>query len=105
MPCETPMPTCPKCHTVAAPEDKYCGQCGIDLHDHLANASSLTEHALDVTEVKYRLGLVYYKKNDIPNASKLWNEVLEIDERHSGALQMLAKVAANSDPEDEEGKS
>ncbi len=86
------MTECPQCHAQAEPEDKYCGQCGCDLNADPTLISSRTQHALDATEIKYRLGLVFFKKDNIEGAVKLWEEILAAHPEHEGARDMLEKI-------------
>ena len=96
------MPICPKCSAEATAEDNFCGQCGHELQLATRTAPTMTEHALDVTEVKYRLGLVYYKKDNIQGAVKLWNEVLSIDPNHRGAKEMMAQAKSQQQTDRED---
>ena len=92
------MPTCQKCQTVALPDDKFCGHCGYDIHAATTELSTLTEHSLDVVEVKFRLGMVYYKKDNMESAVALWKEVLELDKGHADAIRMMERVQSNQGP-------
>lgn len=96
------MSKCPQCQSIVEPEDKYCGQCGYDLHLTPHPVHSLTEHALDVTEVKYRLGIVYLKKNNLEGAIDLWKEVLALKPDHQEAGDMLKQAEAQQQAEEGE---
>lgn len=92
------MPTCQKCQTVALPDDKFCGHCGYEIHSAATDLHTLTEHSLDVVEVKFRLGMVYYKKDNLESAVALWKEVLELDENHADAILMIESVRSSREP-------
>lgn len=90
------MPICPQCHTDISRSDKFCGKCGASLEAERETATSLTQHSLKVSEVKFRLGLVYYKKNNIPSAVGMWRDVLVLDPDHKGAKEMLQQIEESS---------
>ena len=93
------MSECPQCRSTVEPEDKFCGQCGCDLHLAPHPVHSLTAHALDVIEVKYRLGIVYFKKNNLQGAIDLWKEVLALKPDHQEAGDMLKQAEAQQEAE------
>jgi tetratricopeptide (TPR) repeat protein len=86
------MPTCPNCHSAAHERDKFCGQCGAHLTPVSTPESTLTEHALNVVEVKFRLGAIYYKKKNYKAAAEMFREVLSFHPEHSDAKIMLDKI-------------
>lgn len=98
------MITCPQCHTPYEPEDKFCGHCGQNLRLGLDERTKNTQHAIDVTEVKYRLGIVYFKKGRLNDAIDLWKQVLTLDPYHRGAQDMLrqAEQQPRSDTREDE---
>lgn len=95
------MTTCPQCQKPVASDDKFCGHCGHALQRPSGPSNRRTEHAIDVVEVKYRLGMVYYKKNNLPAAIKLWREVLSINPQHQDARAMLKQVNAPEETDKE----
>jgi hypothetical protein len=96
------MSECPQCQSTVKPEDKFCGRCGYNLHLTSHVTPSLTEHALDVTEVKYRLGIVYLKKDNLQGAIDLWKEVLALNPDHQEARDMLKQAEAQQQAEEGE---
>lgn len=96
------MPTCPQCHEPCEPEDKFCGHCGQNLRPELDERTQNTQFAIDAIEVKYRLGIVYFKKGRLTNAIELWKQVLTLDPDHSGAQDMLKQAEEQSRSENRE---
>ena len=86
------IPICPQCHAVVSGSDKFCGKCGTSQQTEHKEATSLTQHSLNVSEVKFRLGVVYYKKNNLPSAASMWRDVLALDPGHQGAKEMLEQI-------------
>ena len=93
------MIICPGCNTPVPREDKFCGQCGARLQAGSSGSFSLTQHALNVTEVKFRLAGIYYKKGNIKAVIDMCRQVLEVDANHQEALKML-RQAEQDQPED-----
>jgi len=95
---------CPRCHAPSEPEDKFCGHCGQDLRLGLDEPSKNTQRAIDVTEVKYRLGIIYFKKGKVNEAIESWKQVLALDPYHRGAQDMLrqAEQQVRSDTREDE---
>ena len=48
--------------------------------------------------MKFRLGMVYYKKDNMESAVALWKEVLELDKGHADAIRMMERVQSNQGP-------
>lgn len=86
------MITCPQCQQPCEPEDKFCGHCGQNLRVGLEGRTKNTQLAIDVIEVKYRLGMVYFKKGRVNDAIELWKQVLALDPHHGGAQDMLKQA-------------
>ncbi len=61
------MPTCPRCGTPCERDDRYCGKCGQRLLSALTKGK-VTLQALSVAEVRYKLGLIYYKRGELSEA-------------------------------------
>jgi|AP95_1055475.scaffolds.fasta_scaffold130836_1 hypothetical protein len=93
------MSICPGCHTPVPCEDEFCGECGARLQAGSSGSSSLTQHALNVTEVKFRLAGIYYKKGNIKAVIDMCRQVMEVDPNHQEALKMLSQ-AEQDQPED-----
>ncbi|MFH1008387.1 MAG: tetratricopeptide repeat protein [Candidatus Latescibacterota bacterium] len=85
------MPTCPRCGTPCEPEEKYCGKCGQKLLSALSKGKE-TLQALDVSEVRYKLGLIYYRRGDLSEAIEIWKRVLE-DNPENLAVKLLVEKA------------
>jgi predicted amidophosphoribosyltransferase len=93
------MIICPGCNTPLHSEDKFCGECGARLQAGSSGSSSLTRDALNVTEVKFRLAGIYYKKGNIKAVIDMCRQVIEVDTNHQEALKMLSQ-AEQDQPED-----
>ena len=85
------MSTCPRCGTQCGPGDKYCGKCGQRLFSTIAKARA-TQEALSVAKVRYKLGLIYYKKGDLSDAIEIWQRALE-DDPENLAVKLLIEKA------------
>ena len=71
------MPQCPRCKTVCEPDDRYCNQCGIRLvGDEFVDSGARTQKSLDLVDVHYNLGLVYFKKGKYREALETWEKGL-----------------------------
>jgi len=82
------MSNCPQCGASREPEDRYCAQCGQRLLPFSATGAMNTQKALDIAEVQYKLGMVYFKKEDYLRAVEVWERVLKErpDDRELGML-------------------
>ncbi|OGG53312.1 MAG: hypothetical protein A3F84_24970 [Candidatus Handelsmanbacteria bacterium RIFCSPLOWO2_12_FULL_64_10] len=70
--------TCPACKTPTAPDDLYCSRCGRRLSASAREEPlTATQKAMSLSDVRCRLGMVYYKKGDLPRAIETWRKVLE----------------------------
>ena len=70
------MSNCPECSASHEPEDRYCPQCGHRLQPVDADDMMLTQKALDISDVQYKLGMVYFKKGDHMRAVETWKKAL-----------------------------
>lgn len=71
------MIQCPRCSALWEPEAKYCGKCGEKLISRLDGG--VTQKAVDLSDVRYKLGMVYYKKGVFSQAIAMWRKILEDD--------------------------
>jgi Tfp pilus assembly protein PilF len=70
--------TCPACGTPAHPDDLYCGRCGRRLQASVREEPlAATQKAMSLSDVRFRLGMVYYRKGDLPRAIETWRKALE----------------------------
>lgn len=83
------MSLCPECQAPTTLEDKFCGRCGTRLQPGQSDPASLTQHALNVTDVKFRLAGVYYKKGNFKAVIDMCRQVLDVDPNHQDALIMM----------------
>ena len=70
------MDHCPRCRTACEPEDRFCSQCGHRISQAEDRAPVGTQKSLDISEVQYNLGMVYFKKQDYQRAVETWEKVL-----------------------------
>jgi len=56
-------------------------------------------------EVKFKLGMVYYKKNNLSAAQNMWRDVLALDPDHREAQNMLRQIETDSAPGRDEDSS
>ncbi len=71
------MSNCPRCGASREPEDRYCAQCGQRLLPFSAVGAMNTQKTLDIADVQYKLGMVYFKKEDYLRAAEVWEKVLK----------------------------
>ena len=86
------MNICPKCKAPYEPEDRYCGQCGERLPLSDAEEKGLTQKALSLSDVRYKLGMVYYQKGQYAKAVEVWQKLLE-DHPDTPSVQSLIEQA------------
>ena len=72
------MPECPSCKTPHLVDDRYCGQCGARLvAEEFTESGARTRKSLNLVDVQYNLGLVYYKQGQYQEALETWQKALE----------------------------
>lgn len=81
------MSECPNCKAPCSAQDRYCNQCGTRLTKvELAESGARTQKAVDLVDVYYNLGMVYFKQGQYPKALEIWERTLARDP-HNGILQ------------------
>ena len=83
------MPICAECGASHHPEDRYCPRCGHRLTEADVSEAINTQESLDLFDVQYKLGLVYYRKGDYPRAVETWEKALK---RRPGHIDLAALV-------------
>ena len=74
------MPECPECQTPHAEGDRYCGQCGFRLAQlEYLESGARTQKSIDLIDVYYNFGLVYYKQEQFQKAMETWQKALKRD--------------------------
>lgn len=87
------MLTCPRCGALCEREDRYCGACGERVSDTLRDVEGrMTQKIMNLTDIRYKLGLVYYKKGDLSNAIRTWQKILDEDPDHSDVSALIRKA-------------
>jgi hypothetical protein len=88
------MAECPRCGALIEGEDIYCGRCGerLKVGDTSPTDTSLTQKSMDVVDIRYKLGMVYYKKGNIAQALELWKKVLAQHSEHTVVREMIEKA-------------
>ena len=71
------MANCSKCGASTTPEDRYCPQCGTQLAPLNPRDTATTQKSLDLSDVRFRLGMVYFRKGFYTRAAELWEKILE----------------------------
>ena len=84
------MLQCPRCDALWESKAKYCGKCGEKLVPRLD--VGVTQRAMDVTDVRSKLGMVYYKKGAFSQAIAMWRKVLEDDPDNSNVRSLIEKT-------------
>jgi predicted amidophosphoribosyltransferase len=87
------MPTCPKCQAETLPEDKYCSQCGSKLvRSFQTSGGKATQKAMKTSDIRYKLGMIYFKRKKYQEAINTWQKLLE-DESENVAVKQLIDEA------------
>jgi Tfp pilus assembly protein PilF len=90
------MPECPECSTPHQEGDRYCNQCGQRLFDADQMASGArTQKSLDLVDVHFNLGLVYFKKGQHRQALETWEKALARDPGNQLLEEHVARAKAS----------
>ena len=71
------MSTCASCEAEVADDDRYCPQCGKRIERQEADSANMTQGAMNLSDVRFKLGMVYFKKGEYARAAEAWEKVLE----------------------------
>ena len=85
------MPACPHCDTETMPEDRYCPQCGKRIVADDLDNPAMTQGAMDIGDVRFKLGMVYFKKGEHKRAVETWEKVL-LDDPDNVELKRLIQA-------------
>ena len=89
------MPECHSCQTPHAPEDDYCGQCGANLTAvEYMESGARTQKSLDLVDVYYNLGLVYFKKEQFQEALETWQKGMNRDPGNEALQERIEEAKA-----------
>lgn len=84
------MPKCPKCQTEALPEDKYCSRCGHKLARSLqTRGGKVTQKAMKADDIRYKLGIIYFKREKYQEAINIWQKLLEEESENVAVKQLI----------------
>ena len=87
------MTACPKCQAQSAPEDKYCNRCGYKLDQSFrTSGAKVTQRAMNTEDVRYKLGMVYFKRGKYREAIETWQKLL-VNESNNTAVKQLIDEA------------
>lgn len=70
------MSTCASCDAEFAPDDRYCPQCGKRIERQEVDGANMTQGAMNLSDVRFKLGMVYFKKGEYARAAEAWEKVL-----------------------------
>ncbi len=85
--------SCQRCGSEAYPEDKFCGVCGFSLANQVApNTSEGTQVDLKLSDIRYNLGMIYYKKGELKKAAETFENLLKEDPENPQFQEMLETV-------------
>ncbi len=90
------MPECANCRAPHADGDHYCGQCGERLSDEVGymDSGARTQKSLDLVDIYYNLGLVYFKQEQYSEALETWQKALERDPGNDALLERIEEAKA-----------
>jgi len=60
------------------------------------------EKVVGLSDVRYKLGMVYYRRGELSNAIRVWERALRADPEHAHAQEMIAQAMAEQRVEKEE---
>ena len=88
------MPECPSCRAPHAAGDRYCGQCGERIADEVGymESGARTQKSLDLVDIYYNLGLVYFKQEQYREALDTWQKALKLDPGNDALLQRIEEA-------------
>ncbi|MDA0746425.1 MAG: hypothetical protein O2954_07890 [bacterium] len=86
------MPTCAHCGMEYENESRYCSRCGRQVSVRGAMEDLATEKALDITDVRYKLGMVFFKQRLYKRAIEVWQKILD-EHPGDGDLERLIQDA------------
>ena len=87
------MPNCPQCGTLHEPEDRYCPRCGNRIVGKSTDQPMSTMKAMNISDVQYKLGMVYFKKGDYLRAAETWEKVLQGRPENATLLKTMIEDA------------
>jgi len=82
------MRRCPKCGAHCETEDRYCGQCGVQLSLG-GRSGAYTQKELSINDIRLNLGVVYMKKGNYQSACEVFEKILRENPGHVRAQQLL----------------
>ena len=92
------MLTCPRCNALYEDEDRYCGACGEKLADSIREVEgAMTQKIVNLSDIRYKLGLVYYKKGDLSNAIRTWRKILDENPDYAELRELIQKAESERD--------
>lgn len=86
--------TCRECGALVEEGDLYCGRCGSSLgpEGDETGAAAMTQKSMDVTDIRYKLGMVYYRKGSILQALEIWKRVLLQNPENESLRKLVEKT-------------
>lgn len=88
------MLTCPECDALVEEGDLYCGRCGSRLSSggDQRGAAAMTQKSMDVADIRYKLGMVYFRKGSIGQALEIWKKVLLQNPENESLRKLVEKT-------------
>lgn len=88
------MLNCPECGVPVEEGDLYCGRCGSSLSPEgdQTGTATMTQKSMDVTDIRYKLGMVYYRKGSIMQALEIWKKVLLQNPENESLRKLVEKT-------------
>ncbi len=82
---------CPRCAKSGNSDDRFCGFCGYNLM--VQNASDfVTKQSLKVKDIKFDLGLVYFKEGKYQKAFEIFEKIHQSDLSNIQATEMYERA-------------
>lgn len=89
------MSTCPKCGATTNAEDIFCGACGLKLAamvPQAPNNTMLTQKELKAIDIRFNLGVVYFKMGKYDQAMETFEKILQEEPNNIRVLDMCERI-------------
>lgn len=87
--------SCPRCGSITYSEDRFCGICGFNLSQkNVPQPVAGTQVDLKLSDIRFNLAMVYYKKGDYAKALDTFESLLKEDPDNPQVKEMVEMAKA-----------
>lgn len=90
------MKACSACDAEMMSEDQFCPQCGNRVSSEPYEDSPVTQGRMDLADVRYKLGMVYYKKREYARAVEAWEQVPGDQSKHPDLPRLIEEARSRA---------